>query len=252
MGEEGKRPYPPGLIAEILQFTPEYELDDVLERAKRNVLDQRKQEERDNIFPKSSLETLQEKGCPSSIYSSLSRQEGGAKEAHRNFNGHTVGTIFILPVIPRGLYGLYGLMAMVRNGSAQGRVDNLHLDPREIGDTVPTPTLPYYCLDVDLGEETMGMSVTKARKHIEAKGRSPLTVDEVIALATHTKVLLKRALWAASSEYKSGGLPLLFLRDGQPELLVLKELNDSIPGCVPSCQRRGVYSGSWLAFTHNK
>lgn len=52
--------------------------------------------------------------------------------------------------------------------------------------------LAYLLVDIDTGKETLNITPNEALKIIEAGNRSPLTIDEGIAIVTHHPDILKR------------------------------------------------------------
>lgn len=56
----------------------------------------------------------------------------------------------------------------------------------------PPQGMAYLLLDVDTGTETLNITPTEALKMIHAAHRSPLTIDEGIALVTHYPDILRK------------------------------------------------------------
>ena len=245
---------PTEFMAQLLSRYPEYEIDKVLANAKSNALRERERAE-EAPDRKDALEMLRDFGCDNAVLSSLGRQSDGAHSYYSRLTMHSNSrTLLKLPVIPRGLYGLYGLVSFVRNNGRNGRLD-LNVDPNSITDSESVPKLPYYCLDVDLGEETQGMNPTKALAHIQKRSRLPLTVDELLALCTHSNVLLKRPVCALGSNVSGQIIPCMIIHANEIELILIdKEYIEGgcgLPIGMPSCaQRYHDPSQGWLVYNN--
>ncbi|OGZ71895.1 MAG: hypothetical protein A2908_02370 [Candidatus Staskawiczbacteria bacterium RIFCSPLOWO2_01_FULL_38_12b] len=59
--------------------------------------------------------------------------------------------------------------------------------------------IEYYIFDIENGYSTLGKSPKDAHKILKTRLRSPLTVDEIIALCIHTNVLSSHDVWAPGS-----------------------------------------------------
>lgn len=101
--------------------------------------------------------------------------------------------------------------------------------------TVHVPARPYWLLDVDYGFGAVGRSAAEAELAIRAAGRSPLTADELAALALHTTVLEHHGLIAAGQIYgrQEGEMTTFF------DNLVIRRPTGAKPGDEPrlDCQR---------------
>ncbi|MBI2096414.1 MAG: hypothetical protein HYT43_02160 [Candidatus Taylorbacteria bacterium] len=178
-----------------------------------------KQDSKKNDLEKlfdSQIATLKDRGVREQIVEILQNQKGQVvKKASEMTIGD--GNIPFLPVIPRSFRSPYDLMAMVRNGS---KVGYTHLNPTQISDVVDAPSKPYYIYDVEDGSSTLGKSPKNAEKILKQQKRSPLTVAGVMALTTHTDVLLRHYVWATGSRYESAvRVPSVYLDGGgRPEL----------------------------------
>lgn len=242
------------LIVEFLSRRAEYDMSEFWERLKMKVLERRKWDDEERK-KKTALQTLCDLGCDLNIVSSLGRQEDGARSAWSELRNRHYPSQSFLPVIPRGLYGLYALTAFVRN-NGQGGGLGMRVDPAAISDNQNVPKLPYYCLDVDFGERTVGMNMPQALSNIRSLGRLPLTIDEVLALCTHSNVLLKRALCAAGSSCGDNDLPVMIIAETKPILEIFSKARidiSEIPIGIPSCARRYVDPAKgWLVYEESR
>lgn len=242
------------LIIDFFSKRAEYELDLFWERVKQDILRKQKQDEevRKGV---DELQTLRDLGCDWNVLSSLQRQKDGARAVWSELRNRHYPSQSLLPVIPRSLYGLYALIAFVRN-NGQGGGFGMRVDPAIITDSQKVPALPYYCLDVDFGEETQGMSLAEARKHIAARGRDPLTLDEVLALCIYSNVLLKRALCPAGSSCGDNDILIMVIAETKPSLELFSKArigNSEIPIGIPSCAQRYVDPAKgWLVYKESR
>lgn len=189
----------------------------------------------------SQIQTIRDRGCPEQIVWMLQGQKHSVlqKASEMSF---AEGNIPFIPVIPRTHRSPYDLIAMVRIGNKKGYTS---LDPLAITDEIETPKDPYYIYDVEEGQAFLGKNLKKAIDIIKKQSRSPLTAAEIMALATHTDVLLQHYLAATGSRYNR----FPYGKIGE-KVLVVSVDNDSRPtfdseyldhldwhlGC-PSCRR---------------
>ena len=94
--------------------------------------------------------------------------------------------------IPLGL-DVECVMAEVRQGRHPGYVDMRPLRPSDFTATVPRPDVDYDLVDVDLGHDLLDVAPAQARLAIEAAGRSPLTLDEGVAIVLAHPGILRAA-----------------------------------------------------------
>jgi hypothetical protein len=78
----------------------------------------------------------------------------------------------------------------------------------------------YLLLDVDRGNQTLNMVPVEAEKRLAADGRTPLTVEEGIALLTHYPDQLQpnRCFMMLGSRGPDKRVPALWLSDSRPKL----------------------------------
>ena len=98
-------------------------------------------------------------------------------------------------VLNRALLPAEVSMPLVEQDGRPGIVDMNPLDPGAFStiDGLELPASPAYLMaDVDTGEETLNVTPDAALPLITAQGRSPLTIEEGIAVLTHHPGLRSR------------------------------------------------------------
>ena len=77
----------------------------------------------------------------------------------------------------------------------------------------------YLAIDIETGKTTLGKTPDEAIKKIKSEDRSPLTLEEGVALITHHPEILKdNYVWAPGSRLGDDGVALLWLYEGRPKL----------------------------------
>lgn len=97
-------------------------------------------------------------------------------------------------VIRSGLVATADAMARVELDGTQGFVDMTPAEPGEFApiDGIELPAGTVYLLTgVDAGEDLRNVTPDEALKRIVAQGRSPLTIDEGVAVVTHDPEILR-------------------------------------------------------------
>jgi hypothetical protein len=120
------------------------------------------------------------------------------------------------------------------------------IDPDELRRFEPIPTvnvprgLAYLLLDIDMGWETRNLSADEATKQIEARGRSPLTIEEGIAFVTHHPEALDDTVGFFLPGSRNGGNMLtgLSIRKDKPRLGWQQAKLQSPWIGTPSCRTR--------------
>lgn len=101
-----------------------------------------------------------------------------------------------------------------------------HLEPEELGEfepiaSVEIPPKPIYSLvDVDLGGESRNVTPEEALKDILTRGRSPLTIEEGIALMLQQPGAIEKN-WGfslAGSRRGDQRVPAFWVSEGRPKL----------------------------------
>ena len=109
-------------------------------------------------------------------------------------------------------------------GARPGRVDRNHAEgdlagyhPIEGGEP---PGAAYLLVDVERGEEFCDVRPEDATNVVRERGRSPLTIDEGIALVTHRPDLLEknRCFMLAGSRRHDRRVPALWISEQAPKL----------------------------------
>ncbi len=78
----------------------------------------------------------------------------------------------------------------------------------------------YLAIDIETGKTTLGKTPDEAIKKIKSENRSPLTLEEGVALITHHPEILKdHYVWAPGSRHGDDLVALLWLFGGRPKLL---------------------------------
>ena len=88
-------------------------------------------------------------------------------------------------------------------------------------DDVDVPDAPVYLLlDVDTGAETLNVRPDNALPMVRAKGRTPLTIDEGVALVTQHPDVFKthNAFQALASRADNKRIPSFWISKGAPRL----------------------------------
>jgi hypothetical protein len=87
-------------------------------------------------------------------------------------------------------------------------------------EAIDVPSGPYLVIDVDLGRETLNVTPDDALERILAEGRSPLTIEEGLALLDqHPEVLrTQNAFSLLGSRCGDRRVPALWLSRGKPRL----------------------------------
>jgi Family of unknown function (DUF5701) len=121
-----------------------------------------------------------------------------------------------------------------------------HLEPHELDEFVPIapvelPRAPaYVAIDVDLGEASRNVRPEDALRAILAAGRSPLTLDEGIALMLQQPEVIAPN-WGFSMAGSRRGdqrVPAFWISDGRPKLGWCWDRNPHTWLGTASCARR--------------
>ncbi|HEX2362051.1 MAG TPA: DUF5701 family protein [Jiangellaceae bacterium] len=85
---------------------------------------------------------------------------------------------------------------------------------------VDIPAGPYLLLDVDTGADTLDVVPDAALTRLAAAGRSPLTIDEGLALITHRSGILRSRNCFSTLASRCGDrrVPALWVSKGRPRL----------------------------------
>jgi len=97
----------------------------------------------------------------------------------------------------------------------------------------------YLAIDIETGKTTLGKTPDEAIKKIKSEDRSPLTLEEGVALITHHSEILKdNYVWAPGSRRGDDEVADLWLIEGKPELSWSGASNSSAKWGSASCGSR--------------
>ena len=138
--------------------------------------------------------------------------------------GEVAGRAAYVVVVTRDLVAPEDTVPLLRLGSKAGVVDRNHA-PGDLATYDPLPELgvpgaAYLLVDVDRGEEFCGVRPEDALPVIRGRGRTPLTIDEGIAVVTHEPRLLEKnkCFMLSGSRRHDRRVPALWISDGAPKL----------------------------------
>jgi hypothetical protein len=126
-------------------------------------------------------------------------------------------------VVRRELVPTGHAMSRVELGPKTGFVGMDPTEPDEYDaiDDLDVPSGPaYLAVDLDAGGDTLNVTPDDALETIRAAGRSPLTIDEGVALLTHHPDVLRtrNAFSILGSRRGDRRVPALWVSDGAPRL----------------------------------
>lgn len=137
------------------------------------------------------------------------------------------GTTPLVVVVTRALVRPEDTVPLLRlmGGQNPGRVDRNHAEG-DLATYHPLPELgvpdaaAYLLLGVDRGEEFCGVRPEDALPVITGRGRTPITIDEGIALVTHAPELLEknRCFMLSGSRRHDRRVPALWISERAPKL----------------------------------
>ena len=137
------------------------------------------------------------------------------------------GTVPFVLVVTRDLVGPEDTVPLLRlaGGAKPGVVDRNHGAGDLAGyhplPDLEVPTAPaYLLLGVDRGEEFCGVRPAEALPVIRGRGRTPLTIDEGIAVVTHAPHLLEKnkCFMLSGSRRDDRRVPALWISERAPKL----------------------------------
>jgi uncharacterized protein DUF5701 len=117
------------------------------------------------------------------------------------------------------------LLRLAPKGTAPGILDRNHgeagLAPyRPIEQVALPPSAAYLLLDIDRGEEFLGVRPEEALPVVLGRGRTPLTIEEGIAVVTHAPQLLEknRCFMLSGSRRGDRRVPAMWISARAPKL----------------------------------
>lgn len=153
-----------------------------------------------------------------------------AEAAHRLDEGepeNRPGRTAYVVVVTRRLVDPTATVPLLRlvGGRKPGVVDRNHA-PGDLATYDPLPELEvpdapaYLLVDVDRGEEFCGVRPEEALPVIRGRGRTPLTIDEGIAVVTHAPELLEknRCFMLSGSRRSDRRVPAMWISERAPKL----------------------------------
>jgi hypothetical protein len=196
--------------------------------------ERKSQKELEMLFDNQWL-ILKKRGCPKQILEIFKNQKNEVVSVASRIS-FAKGNLPILLVLPRTYLTIYSQMPMVRNGKVKGYTT---LDPTAIFEIIETPRRPYYLLNVENGQATLGKSPEEADNLIQRQGRLSLTEVETINLAIQTDVLLHHCLDATGCHYADDSrTPHLGLNRKRPFLFWYRLKYGHLSWGSPSCAKR--------------
>ncbi|CAN5803901.1 DUF5701 family protein [soil metagenome] len=176
------------------------------------------------------LRTLQQKGCAG--LAGLTNEQFAAqleplKEQLSELNPATFdakdGKLPFVIVITRDLVSPEQTVRLFTWGDHHCTVD---LSPRSISHFAPTPDTPipaggaYLLVDIDRGRETLNIPPAEAIKTLQQEQRSPLTIEEGIAILTHHPefLVMNNCFSLLGSRCGDRRVPALWISERRPRL----------------------------------
>jgi hypothetical protein len=138
----------------------------------------------------------------------------------------TVSTVPVVLVVTREVVSPYDTVPLLHldGGSKPGRVDRNHeegdLDGYHPIDGCEPPAAAYLLVGVERGEEFCNVRPEDATRTIRERGRTPLTIDEGIALVTQVPPVLEKnkCFMLAGSRRHDRRVPALWISERAPKL----------------------------------
>jgi hypothetical protein len=129
---------------------------------------------------------------------------------------------FVL-VIKSSLVPLEKMIVLINREGKRGIISMSPVAPPDFQPTgkVDIPvSLAYLAVDIDRGEETLNVRPKDALPAIWKKNRSPLTIDEGLAILTHYPDFLKKnhCFSLLASRRNDKRVPALWISEGRPKL----------------------------------
>ena len=136
------------------------------------------------------------------------------------------GRIPFVIVVKNDWVAAESAMPLVEIKGTPGSVGMYPVEPKSFKpiEGLPIPSgMAYLLVDVDTGRETLNVTPHDALKRLEQKNRSPLTIDEGIALVTHFPQVLQdkknyNAFSMLGSRRGDQRVPALWIGDKKPRL----------------------------------
>jgi hypothetical protein len=133
------------------------------------------------------------------------------------------GCIPFVIVVKNDLVAPEKAMLLVEREGKKGLISMYPVEPKNFkpieGVQIPAG-MAYLLVDIDRGKETLNVTPDEALKSIAKNNRSPLTIDEGLAIITHYPEFLQKNNCFSLLASRSGDkrVPALWLSEGKPKL----------------------------------
>jgi len=197
----------------------------------------------EDIFDK-RLERLRTVGCPEFILRKLIMKKGEVVSNACALN-MVDDSVSLIPVIPSCYLTIYSQLEMINFSGVKGDTalestciinalkNNISRDEGKIFDDL------YFMLDIDYGVNTENLTCAEACEKIRGKDRSPLTVQEIIAILLQQTDPPFCNLLAGGSRYEQGDSIPFYTTEADKPLLKTCFYNTLHPNSItPSCRAR--------------
>ncbi len=133
------------------------------------------------------------------------------------------GRLPFVIVIKRELVAVEKAMSLVERDGKKGIISMYPVKPADFKpiDRVTVPdSLAYLLMDIDRGDETINVTPDDALEEIKKQGRSPVTIEEGIAVVTHYPEFLKknRCFSLPGSRCGDRRVTAIWISEGRPRL----------------------------------
>lgn len=133
------------------------------------------------------------------------------------------GELPFVIVIKQELVSIGKMMEMVNRQGKNGVISMAPVTPEDftpIKDVIIPESPAYLAVDIDRGRETLNVRPEDALKTIRQKGRSPLTIEEGIAIITQYPDFLKKnnCFSLLASRRADQRVPALWISERRPKL----------------------------------
>jgi hypothetical protein len=201
--------------------------------------ERKSKKELETLFDKQWLK-LKRRGCPKQTLEILKNQKRDFISIASEIS-FAKGNLHLLLIVPRTHLTAYTQMPMLKNGNQRGYVSSLFC-PTAVFETFEIENFkePYYLLDIEDGDATLGQSPEEAENFIKKKKRFCLTEIESIHLSLQDSVLKRHYLDATGCRYGDDSkVPFLALDDTRRPILSWCRYKRGHPRWgSPSCGKR--------------
>ncbi|MFA9289331.1 MAG: DUF5701 family protein [Weeksellaceae bacterium] len=133
------------------------------------------------------------------------------------------GTLPFMIVVKNDLVSAEKAMEAIDREGKNGVINMTPVSPKDFNPiaNLGLPDAPVYLLlDIDRGKETLNIAPDKALEILQAENRTPLTIDEGIAIITHfPDYLMKNNCFSLLGSRDTGKhVPAIWISDHRPKL----------------------------------